>query len=142
YTGQLYVDNQPLSLRMAFTGESLAYPAYENTVADFGTMHQGKTVLLRFRVGTDEAAGAPGWDLDSLQITGITNTPFAMRRLVTAMCVNKPPVANAGPNQTVPAGARVTLGGQATDGNDDPLTYHWTQSGGPPVTLDGAQSLT
>ena len=32
---------------------------------------------LLFRIGTDEAASAIGWDLDSLHVTGISNTPFS-----------------------------------------------------------------
>jgi len=40
---------------------------------------------------------------------------------------NTPPVAQAGPAQSVTAGAVVTLDGSAsTDANGDPLTYSWT----------------
>ena len=49
---------------------------------------------------------------------------------------NLAPVANAGPDQTGKvAGATVTLEGSASDANLDPLTYSWTQTGGPSVTL-------
>jgi hypothetical protein len=33
-------------------------------------------VQIRFRIGADEGTGAPGWDIDDIAITGITNTPF------------------------------------------------------------------
>ena len=41
----------------------------------------GKTVKVRFRIGTDEGTGAPGWDIDNVSFGGpsfssITNTPF------------------------------------------------------------------
>lgn len=47
-----------------------------------------------------------------------------------------PPVANAGPNQIgVPAGP-ITLNGSSSYSPDElPLTFQWTQQGGPPVTL-------
>jgi len=38
---------------------------------------------------------------------------------------NRPPVANAGPNQTVFVGDTVTLAGSGTDPDQDPLTYLW-----------------
>ena len=39
-------------------------------------LNAGDTVQFRFRFGTDNAIGAPGWDIDNIQITGITTTPF------------------------------------------------------------------
>jgi hypothetical protein len=49
---------------------------------------------------------------------------------------NQPPVADAGPAQTVPVEAAVQLDGSgSTDPNGDPLTYKWSQTGGTPVTL-------
>ncbi len=51
---------------------------------------------------------------------------------------NDPPVANAGPNlSNVPAGT-VTLDGSASyDPDGDPITFLWTQTAGPQVTLSG-----
>jgi hypothetical protein len=46
---------------------------------------------------------------------------------VTISTMNSPPVANAGPNQTVSTGTTVQLdGSQSTDVDGDPLTYKWS----------------
>jgi len=80
YGGALWVENAPLKGRQAFVAKSAGYPSFITTVADFGTAYQGKTVRLRFRVGTDPAAGGPGWELDEVQLSGIDNLPFASRQ--------------------------------------------------------------
>jgi hypothetical protein len=52
---------------------------------------------------------------------------------------NHIPVASAGPTQTVASAAPVTLDGTAsTDADGDPLTYLWTQTAGPAVTLSSS----
>jgi|GEM_PF-1717216 len=55
---------------------------------------------------------------------------------------NNPPTANAGANQTVDVGSPVALAGSASDADNDPLTYSWTQTAGPAVMLQGADTLT
>jgi hypothetical protein len=50
---------------------------------------------------------------------------------------NQAPIANAGSDQNVNANALVTLDGSGSSDPDGnlPLTYYWTQTGGPAVTL-------
>lgn len=54
---------------------------------------------------------------------------------------NAPPTVDAGPDQTVAALSSVTLAGTATDPENDPLTYQWTQTNGTGVTLTGDTTL-
>ncbi|MBI4744614.1 MAG: IPT/TIG domain-containing protein, partial [Actinobacteria bacterium] len=50
---------------------------------------------------------------------------------------NSPPIANAGPNQTVNEGTAVNLNGAgSSDPDGDTLSYNWTQTAGPAVTLN------
>jgi hypothetical protein len=68
YTGNL----NPLKTRQAIVKSSA------------GTIHSsltqaiapGSTVRIRFRIGTDNAAGAAGWDVDNVAFTGVVETPF------------------------------------------------------------------
>ena len=76
------------------------------------------------------------------------NEATQVTRIVTVtepVTTNQPPVAEAGDAQEVETGVEVTLSGSATDpdGDDDALTYSWTQtSGSPDVTLSGATTAT
>jgi MYXO-CTERM domain-containing protein len=144
YTGVLTTGGlNPLENRLAFAGTSPGYPAWLNTTINLGTAYQGQVVRIRFRVGTDVAVGAVGWDIDDLSFSGITNAPFPSLIAETDTCgTNTSPTADAGPDQTVNEGAVVQLSGSATDPDGDALTYTWTQTAGPPVTLNGANTLT
>lgn len=58
---------------------------------------------------------------------------------VTVQNVNRVPVANAGPDQSVDESTPVTLtGGSSSDPDGDPFTYSWNQTGGPLVSLSDA----
>ena len=82
--------------------------------------------------------------LDVTQVSGSTgNVGLAEFEVFEVGGVNRPPVANAGPNQTVLGSQLVTLnGGGSTDPNSDPLSYAWTQVAGPAVTLANGQTAT
>ena len=55
---------------------------------------------------------------------------------------NSAPVADAGPDQTVPVGTTVTLDGSGSyDPDDDPITYDWALTAGPGATLSDATAV-
>jgi hypothetical protein len=55
--------------------------------------------------------------------------------LVHVSYVNHPPTANPGSDQTVNEGDTVSLNGSGTDPDNNTLTFAWSQSSGPTVTL-------
>ena len=70
YTGEMSGDaSNPLSGRMAWSANS---NGYIDTVINLGPNLNGQTITLRFRFGTDEAIAAPGWNVDTISITGAT----------------------------------------------------------------------
>jgi hypothetical protein len=75
---------------------------------------------------------------------GKTSTDSVTVTTVPVVVDNFPPVANAGPDQSVNPGVAVTLNGSATDGDlpADTLTFAWTQTAGTAVTLTGANTAT
>ncbi len=88
-----------LAGRKAFVSKSGGYPEYMPSTIDLGTAYAGQTVKVRFRFGSDEGTASPGWDVDDVAFSGITNKPFTSR------------VADA----TTPCGA-------AIDGDAGPIT--------------------
>jgi hypothetical protein len=60
---------------------------------------------------------------------------------ITVKHINRPPVANAGTNQTVNTGHFVTLNGsKSKDPDGTIISYLWKQIGGPIVTLNAANT--
>ncbi|MBK9034655.1 MAG: M36 family metallopeptidase [Myxococcales bacterium] len=142
YTGMLTdTSGNSLALRQAYGRRNAAYPARDTVSLDFGTQFANQTIQLRFRIGTDAAAGGEGWELDDLAFIGLTTTPFPVLAAEGPTCQAAPTVS-AGLDRTVFAGSAVALAGTASDPNGDPLTLAWTQTGGPAVTLAGATTLT
>lgn len=87
YTGTLAGgSSNPLAGRQAFSGMSPGFPARNLVTLDFGTVFAGLSVQVRFRIGTDAAVSASGWDIDDVEVGGITNTPFPLLVSEPSLC--------------------------------------------------------
>ena len=61
--------------------------------------------------------------------------------ILVRLDTNQPPVADAGPNQTVSEATQVALDGSASsDPDEDPITFSWEQLSGPNVALSNPTS--
>jgi len=52
------------------------WPAFTTVTLNPVAGFSNQNVIVRFRVGADDSTGAPGWDIDDIAFTGLTNTPF------------------------------------------------------------------
>jgi large repetitive protein len=151
----LAAGDNPLQGLRAYVGLNAAFPGWSSATANFGTQLAGKQVRFRFRIGSDSASGAYGFDLDDVTVTNAANTPFAalLSESSNGTVCNRRPVADVGQaatavaEATVVGGTRVrntvTLNGTGSfDPDGQPLTYRWTQLSGPAVTLSDATSAT
>jgi hypothetical protein len=76
YGGVITAEGNPLHTRSGYVGTNESWPDRDREELLLGTKLAGETVRLRFRVGTDGGVGAPGWDIDNIAVTGLTNAPF------------------------------------------------------------------
>ncbi|MEZ4379929.1 MAG: M36 family metallopeptidase [Nannocystaceae bacterium] len=76
YNGTINSEANPIHGQAAYTDESPDYPNMTQVSLDFGEALAGKTIRMRFRIGTDAAMGGPGWAIDNIAVAGISNTPF------------------------------------------------------------------
>lgn len=114
YNGTLTTNesDNPLKGRKAFVFRSAGYPEFTSVKVDLGTTYAGKTVLVRFRSGTDEGTASGAWEVDDIGFEGITNTPFASRVGDETACGTGPnPDAGIEPSADTPSGKDVIEGG-------------------------------
>lgn len=132
----------PLGSRPGLVGTSTDFPQLIAARLELGTAYAGKTVRLRFRIGSDGLSENTGWYLDDLQFSGITHMPFMTLQEEDSVCAGSfPPAVSAGPNLRFEERSTAMLHGTATDPNGRPLTSAWTQLSGPSVVLSGAATL-
>ncbi len=141
-----------------FTLKSVTPVSYTLTVAQAGTgngtltppvgIHEylsGATVLITATAQADsDFAGWQGACTGAAPTCAVLmNTDKVLTATFTLKGTNRPPVADAGGNQTVKPGNVVTLDGTASaDPDGDPLTYGWTQVGGTAVSFTPTLSRT
>jgi hypothetical protein len=72
--------------RKAFINRMVGWPNFANVTLNLGTTYANQDVQIRFRIGSDESTGAPGWDIDDIAISGLIATPFTALVGETAAC--------------------------------------------------------
>ncbi len=85
-----------------------------------------------------------GWSGDLSGSSSPTTLLINTNKNITATFTNDPPTANAGSDQTVLAGTLVTLDGSASSDADptQTLSYAWTQTAGPNITLSNSSAVS
>jgi MYXO-CTERM domain-containing protein len=114
YIGTIANVVNPIDGMLVYADVNAAYPATEVEVLDFGQALAGQSVLFRFRIGTDGAAGDLGWDIDNIEVEGITNTPFNTMIPDQAVCT---PEETTGETGDTTAGSSSTTSDETTAGS-------------------------
>ncbi len=133
----------PLEGRDAWNGTNPSYPAMDRVVVDLGTAYQGQTIRVRFRLGSDTRTSGEGWEIDDIEFVGIDGAPFPVLVADDGVCINRAPVADAGPDFAVDEGTdAVQLDASAsTDADGDTLRFVWSQILGPVVMVSTTGSF-
>ena len=110
---------------VSLTGDTTATPTFTAPVQ----LLNPETLVFQLMVTEDRTGGQ-------------SSSPATVSVTITAG-TNDAPTANAGADQTVAEGVTVTLNGSGSDpdGDNDALTYAWTQVGARTVTLNGADTI-
>ncbi|MFO0962694.1 MAG: PKD domain-containing protein [Phycisphaerales bacterium] len=108
---------------VALAGGNTASPTFQAPALSMGGVTGGTT--LTFELTVTDPFGTSSVDTVNVRVNNVNNAP----------------IADAGADRSVIEGAVVTLdGGNSADTDGDSLAYAWTQTGGTPVTLAGANT--
>ena len=112
YTGALdnsFGASNPLAGRIALVGVSNNYPNFAAANIALSPSYLGKTIRVRFGVGTDASAQFGGWDIDNFAIVGAASPPFGGYRPDALACVSLTALAGNGQSVTVAANFAIPL---------------------------------
>jgi len=129
----------PAPLAVSFTGTGTDS---DGTITSYAwAFGDGGTSTLQNPSRTYQTAGSY---TATLTVTDNGGAQGSATVAITVQQGNRPPIANAGADQTNrDPGATITLNGTASlDPDGGTLTYQWTQTAGTAVTLTGANTAT
>ena len=110
-------------------GDTVALSSASASQPTFDAPETNAAQTLRFRLTVTDNDGDTDTDTVDVDVAAISITP------------NVAPSADAGPNQTVAAGASVTLDGSGSFDSDGTIaSYAWTQTAGDNVTLSSTSA--
>ncbi len=142
YTQTLAAWGGPLDGRRAFAGRSVGWPDRATATINLATRYAGKSIRVRFRSAQYGIAITPGWEVDDIVVSGVTNLPFGALVGRGAACLQAPSAVATAP-ATGTVGVPVALDGTgSSDPSSRALSYAWAQVSGPEVSLDGASTAS
>jgi hypothetical protein len=127
---------------VAFNGSEwlLSYTLGGVRIAPDGTRLDAAPLSLS-RSGTPDSHSALAFDGTNFLVAWSMSDSARTKQAQLVGSLNRAPIANAGTNQTVEEGAPVTLNGSASsDPDGSPITFEWTQTAGPAVMLNLANT--
>ena len=129
--------DNPLKGRRAYGNKSPGYPdQWVSSRLKLDLKTRPESVKVRFHLASGTGfAGAPGWEIDDIDLVGISSTPFWSFVAHADLCDENGPQAFAGPGQVVKSKQAVVLVGTGSHPTDLPIAFAWTQVGGPAVDL-------
>ena len=114
-----------------------------NAASDLGPAFSPDGTKIAFMSDRDGNFEIYAMDANGQNPTNLTDNPAIELFPDWGVASNLAPTANAGADQTVDSKASVTLNGSgSSDPDGDQLTYTWSQTSGPSVTLSGAATAT
>ncbi len=129
------IADNPLGDRSAFSAKNPSWPGTDTLSLNLGEALEGRSLRFSLRIGTDQAASAPGWELFTVIVDGAAEAPFASWAADATDC-NLPPVAQAGADLSLYEGETALVDGSAsTDPFDEALSFTWSVPDGAPVAL-------
>jgi len=121
------------------TGQNLTYN-WQQIAGPTGSLTNPTSSTPSFTA--PQLPGGFGSQVMTFQLTVTSGGQSATATVnVTIVNINHAPEAHVGADQIVDEGSPVTLDGRASfDPDSDPIAYQWVQTGGPVVSLTGANS--
>jgi hypothetical protein len=125
-------------------GATVSY-AFANSSADTGTVTVATVTLTADAAGSTDVNVVANPGVGALDVGDEDGQPYTLTSVgsasITVADENAPPTADAGADQSVTAGDTVALDATGSaDPDGDTLSYAWTQTAGPSVSLDDASA--
>jgi len=142
--------DQSVAKNSAVTLDGSGSSDSDGTIASFAwTQTGGPTVTLTGANTASPTFTAPNVSSGSavltfqLIVTDNLGVPSAADTVTVTVNAQQPPVADAGPDQTVDPGSTVQLDGTGSHDDDGSIvSFHWSQISGPGATLVGVNTAT